>query len=59
MSPQASPFFFISKKDERFRPTQDYRYLNQWTVKNHYPLPLVSDIMDKASGAKYFTKLDV
>ena len=60
-SPMASPFFFVSKKDGRLRPTQDYRYLNNWTVKNAYPLPLISEIMDKikASGAKYFTKLDV
>ena len=60
-SPMASPFFFISKKDGKFRPTQDYRYLNNWTIKNAYPLPLISELMDKvqASGAKYFTKLDV
>jgi len=60
-SPMASPLFFVSKKDGKFRPTQDYRYLNQWTVKNAYPLPLISEIMDrvKAAGAKYFTKLDV
>ena len=60
-SPMASPFFFVTKKDGRLRPTQDYRYLNQWTKKNAYPLPLISEMMDKikASGAKYFTKLDV
>jgi len=56
-----SPFFFVSKKDGKLRPTQDYRYLNQHTVTNAYPLPLISEIMDKIkpSGAKYFTKLDV
>jgi len=60
-SPMASPFFFVLKKDGRLRPTQDYRYLNQWTVKNAHPLPLISDIMDKIkdSGAKYFTKFDI
>ena len=60
-SPMASPFFFVSKKDGQLRPTQDYRYLNQWTIKNAHPLPLISDIMDKikASGAKYFTKFDI
>jgi Reverse transcriptase (RNA-dependent DNA polymerase) len=55
-SPMASPFFFVSKKDGKLRPCQDYRYLNDWTVKNSYPLPL---IMDKLKGAKCFTKLDV
>jgi len=60
-SPMASPFFFVSKKDGKLRPTQDYWYLNERTIKNAYPLPLISEIMDKVktSGAKYFTKLDV
>jgi len=58
-SPMASPFFFVSKKDGKLRPCQDYRYLNDWTIKNSYPLPLISDIMDKLKDAKYFTKLDV
>jgi hypothetical protein len=58
-SPMASPFFFVSKKDGKLRPCQDYRYLNDWTVKNSYPLPLISEIMDKLKGTKYLTKLDV
>ena len=58
-SPMASLFFFVKKKDGKLRPCQDYRYLNDWTVKNAYPLPLISDIMDKLKGAKYFTKFDV
>jgi hypothetical protein len=58
-SPMASLFFFVKKKDEKLRPCQDYRYLNDWTVKNAYPLPLISEIMDKIKGAKFFTKFDV
>jgi hypothetical protein len=58
-SPQASPFFFVKKKDGRLRPCQDYWYLNDWTVKNAYPLPLISEIMDKLKEAKYFSKFDV
>jgi hypothetical protein len=58
-SPMASPFFFVSKKDGKLQLCQDYRYLNDWTVKNSYPLPLISKIIDKLKGAKYFTKLDV
>jgi hypothetical protein len=38
-SPMASPFFFVDKKDGKLRPCQDYRYLNEHTVKNAYPLP--------------------
>jgi Reverse transcriptase (RNA-dependent DNA polymerase) len=55
----ASPFFFVSEKDGKLQPCQDYRYLNNWTIKNSYPLPLILEIMDKLKGAKYFTKLDV
>ena len=37
----------------------DYRTLNKFTVKNKYPLPLISDVFDQLRGAKYFTKLDL
>ncbi len=58
-SPFASPFFFVKKKDGTLRPVQDYRKLNEMTIKNHYLLPLISELIDKLRGAKYFTKLDV
>ena len=58
-SPMASPFFFVKKKCGTLRPVQDYRRLNEMTIKNRYPLPLISELMDKLKGAKYFTKLDV
>jgi hypothetical protein len=58
-SPMASPFFFVNKKDGKLRPCQDYRYLNEHTIKNAYPLPLISELLDKLKGAKRFTKLDV
>ena len=59
-SPMASPFFFVDKKDILdLRPCQDYRELNEGTVKDTYPFPLISDLMDKLKGAKYFTKLDI
>jgi len=38
---------------------QDYRHLNQWTVKNGYPLPLITDILDGVGKRKVFTKLDL
>jgi hypothetical protein len=58
-SPMASPFFYVKKKDGKLRPCQDYRYLNDWMIKNAYPLPLISELTDKLAGARYFTKLDV
>ena len=58
-SPMASPFFYVKKKDGKLRPCQYYRYLNDWMIKNAYPLPLISELTDKLAGAKYFSKLDV
>jgi len=56
----ASLFFFVSKKDsKKLRPCQDYRCLNEGTIKNAYPLPRVDELLDKLKEAKYFTKLDL
>ena len=38
---------------------QNYRYLNEWTIKNNYFLPLILDILEKTSIKKVFTKLDI
>ena len=40
-SPQTSLVFFVPKKDEKKRMVQDYRYLNEHTIKNNYLLPLI------------------
>src|SRR6266478_1780998 len=59
-SDMGSPFFFVSKKEKgELRPCQDYHYLNRWTVKNAHPLPLVSDLLQRLQGSKYFSKLDL
>ena len=58
-SPMASPVFFVKKKDGGLRFVQDYRALNNMTVKNRYPLPLINDLINQLKGARYFTKLDV
>jgi hypothetical protein len=58
-SPFGAPVFFIKKKDGSLRLVQDYRKLNTVTIKNSYPLPLISDILNRLRGAKYFTKLDL
>ena len=58
-SPMASPFFFVKKKDGKLRPVQDYRKLNEMTIKNRYPLPLISELIDKLTHAKIFSKMDI
>jgi len=55
----ASLVFFIKKKDGNLWLVQDYWALNAMTVKNKYSLPLISELINKLRGAKYFTKLDV
>jgi len=58
-SPMAAPVFFIKKKDGSLWLVQDYRALNSMTVKNKYPLPLISELISQLRRARYFTKLDV
>jgi len=58
-SPMVAPVFFIKKKDGSLQLVQDYQALNSMTVKNKYPLPLISELMSQLHGARYFTKLDV
>jgi transposase InsO family protein len=58
-SPAGAGFFFVKKKDGSLRPCIDYRGLNDITVKNRYPLPLMSSAFEILQGAKFFTKLDL
>ena len=51
--------FLCGQKDSKLQPCQDYWYLNEHTVKNAYPLPCITELLNKLKGAKYFTKLDV
>uniref|UniRef100_A0A8C7WWZ3 Gypsy retrotransposon integrase-like protein 1 n=1 Tax=Oryzias sinensis TaxID=183150 RepID=A0A8C7WWZ3_9TELE len=52
-------FFFVGKKDGSLRPCIDYSALNDITIKNRYPLPLMSSVFDQLQQAKVFTKLDL
>jgi hypothetical protein len=58
-SPFGSPVLFVKKADGSLRLCVDYRALNRMTVKNRYPIPLMSEIMDRIKGATRFTRLDV
>jgi len=57
--PQMALVFFVEKKDRKKHMVQNYRYLNKWTVKNNYPLPLISNIVENISMKKLFTKMDL
>jgi len=57
--PQMAPLFFVGKKDGKKYMVQDYWYLNDWTIKNNYSLPLISEIIESMGTKKVFTKLDL
>ena len=54
-----APILFVKKKDGSLRLYVDYRKLNEMTIRNSYPLPLISELLDRVKGAKFFTKLDL
>ncbi len=54
-----APVFFIKKKDGSLHLIQDYQKLNKITVKNSYPLPLVSNVLTHLHDAEFFTTLDL
>ena len=58
-SPYASSFFFIDKKDGKLCPVQDYRCINNHTIHNQYPLPLITDLITDLQGAHIYMKLDI
>ena len=58
-SPLGAGFFFVSKKDKTLRPCIDFRGLNDITVKNKYPLPLISSAFEPLQGDTVFSKLDL
>ena len=58
-SPAGSPILFVKKKDGSLRLCVDYRDLNEKTLKNRYPLPLIQETLMQLSKAKYFTKLNI
>ena len=49
----------MPKKDSSLRLYIDYRGLNKVSVKNRYPLPLISEILDRLASAKFFSKIDI
>ena len=51
--------FYILKKNRSLWLVQDYRKLNQVTIKDKMPLPLIEEVIDKLKKAKYFNKLDL
>lgn len=57
--PVGVEFFFVNKKDGSLRPCINYHGLNCITVKNRYPLPLISSALELLQESTIFTKLDL
>jgi len=57
--PQTSSVFFVGKKNRSKRIVIDYRNLNNQTVKNNYPLLLITDLIDNMGSKQVFTKIDL
>jgi len=55
----AASCFYILKKDGSLQLVQDYRKLNQVTIKDKMPLPLIGEVIDKLKEARYFNKLNL
>lgn len=55
--PWSALVLFITKKDGSMKLCIDYRELNKHTVKNRYTLPMINDLFDQLSGAKWFSIL--
>ena len=58
-SPWGLPVLLVEKKDGSLRMVVDYRGLNEVTIKNKYPLPMINDLFDQLQGAKVFSKIDL
>jgi len=58
-SPQISLVFFVGKKDGSKQIVMDYRNLNSQTVKNNYPLLLITELIDNMGSKKVFTKMNL
>jgi len=58
-SPQTLPVFFVGKKDGSKRIVMDYRNLNDQMIKNNYPLPLITELIDNMGSKKVFMKIDL
>ena len=57
-SPYASPFFFV-KKEGKLQPIQNYQKLNEYTIKDKYPLSLIPELIAEVQDTWIFSNFDI